>query len=174
MAGRPNAVEISPYRKEIEEMLKEGKPDTFIAEWLKDKGHPISRQTINSYKNNKFNITLEAAKKYYERQRKKRLDEAAEEQVDDIEKIDEFIINVPPETIRDMDPKDQVRAVINFLKTKYQILGVIDQSKHVNVKVDVNEIPIPHDPQIRARGRDLIQQIRAGQMEPSNPGHGDQ
>lgn len=160
MAGRPNAVEISPYRKEIEEMLKEGKPDTFIAEWLKNKGSPISRQTINSYKNNKFNITLEAAKKYNERQSKKRLDEAAEEQADDVELIDQFIREVDPGVINELDPKDRVQAVNRFLRTKYRILGVIGPVD-VNINVSGNEILGKIDPSYLEAKRRAMDELYA-------------
>ncbi|WP_321422778.1 hypothetical protein [uncultured Methanobacterium sp.] len=146
--GRPNAVESSPYRKEIEEMIKEGKPDTDIANWLKKKEAPISRQTINNYKNKKFNITLAARKKYQEKKSKERLDGAADEQVRDIEKIDEdcdlidtFINEIDPSIIEDMNEKDVARLLNNLLKTKdqklrtkYQILGIIKETSDVTVR----------------------------------------
>jgi DNA-directed RNA polymerase specialized sigma54-like protein len=146
--GRPNAVESSPYQKEIEEMIKEGKPDTDIARWLKKKGAPISRQTINNYKNTKFNITLAARKKYNEKKSKERLDEAADEQVKDIEKIDKdcdlidtFINEIDPSIIENMDEKDVARLLNNLLKTKdqklrtkYQILGIIKETSDVTVR----------------------------------------
>ncbi|KAF5059397.1 hypothetical protein DSECCO2_336310 [anaerobic digester metagenome] len=146
--GRPSAVESSPYQKEIEEMIKEGKPDTDIADWLKKKGTPISRQTINNYKNKKFNITLAARKKYNEKKSKERLDDAADEQVRDIEKIDEdcdlidtFLDEIDPSIIEDMDEKDIARLLNNLLKTKdqklrtkYQILGIIKETSDVTVR----------------------------------------
>jgi len=139
MAGRPGAVENSPFRKEIEEMLREGKPDTFIEAWLKEKGHPISRKTIGIYKNEKFNITLEAQKEYNNRQSQKRLKTAGSEQADDVEKIDQFIGEVDPEIMKRMDPKDQAQAVNRFLNTKYKILGVIDDKQSVEVNVNNNQ-----------------------------------
>lgn len=172
MVGRPSAVEKSPFRKEIEEMIKEGKPDQFISDWLKDHKAPISRQTINNYKNTKFNVPLKARKKYNERQSKKRLNQAVDEQVNDIEKIDSLVAEVDPGVMKDMLPKDQVRSVAQLLNTKYKILGVIDDGKPVNVKVAVHN-EIPEDPKVRARGRDFIQSIRAGQVESGNTGHGD-
>ncbi|NMB91218.1 hypothetical protein GYA37_00010 [candidate division WWE3 bacterium] len=138
MAGRPGAVENSPYRKEIEEMLKEGKPDTDIAGWLKDKGKPISRVTINKYKNEKFNIPVEARKKYNEKKSKERLDGASNGMVSDIEKIDKFIEMVDPEILKEALPKDQATAVNRFLQTKYKILGVIDDKHSVEVNVNNN------------------------------------
>lgn len=172
MAGRPGAVENSPYRKEIEEMLTEGKPDTDIAHFLKEKGHPISRQTINTYKNTKFNIPVEVRKEYNKRQSKKRLNKAKDKQVNDLEWIDKFLGSIDPENLKKgMEAKDQAAAANKFLNTKYKILGVIDTNKQVNVNVN-NHVRIPTDPADRARGRDFIQSIRAGQMESSESGDG--
>lgn len=151
MAGRPGAVEKSVYRKEIEEMIQEGKPDQFISDWLKGKGAPISRQTINKYRNTKFNITLKAREKYNEEQSRKRLDEAVDEQVDDIKKIDSIIAQVDPDIVRDMDPKDQVRSVSQLLNTKYKILGVIRDDKPVTVNLNL----------VKEKGLERLKRIEA-------------
>lgn len=138
MAGRPGAVENSPFRKEIEEMLQEGKPDTFIEAWLEERGNPISRKTIGTYKNTKFNTTLETQKKYNEKQSKKRLSEASNKQMSDLEWIDKFLGSLDPEDLKTgMEPKDQATAANRFLNTKYKILGVIDEGKPVNVNVNI-------------------------------------
>lgn len=140
MAGRPNAVLNSPYRKEIEEFLRENKPLTFIEKWLKDQGSPISRPTLTKYKKEDFNISLEAQRKYNEKQSKQRLDEASDEQVDDIELIDEILSNVDPKIIIKMLPKDQIQSVAKLLNTKYKILGVIDDGEtDVNININNNE-----------------------------------
>jgi hypothetical protein len=62
--------------------------------------------------------------------------------VDDIEKIDQFIEEVDPSVINELDPKDQVRNVNNLLRTKYQILGVIDDGTDVNVTLRWTRIPL--------------------------------
>ena len=62
--GRPLAVKISPHRKKIEEMLKKGKSPDFISQWLKSIDVSISRSAIYRYKNDRFNIQVEAVKKY--------------------------------------------------------------------------------------------------------------
>jgi hypothetical protein len=154
MAGRPGAVENSPYRKEIEEMLKEGKPDTDIAEWLKNKGKPISRVTINKYKNEKFNIPVEARKKYNEKKSKERLNNASNDVVSDIEKIDKFIEMVDPEIMGRMLEKDQAQAVNRFINTKYKILGVIDDKQSVEVNVNNNAFNNETQKQILDEGSD--------------------
>ena len=62
--------------------------------------------------------------------------------MDDIEKIDQFIEEVDPSVINELDPKDQVRNVNNLLRTKYQILGVIDDGTDVNVTLRWTRIPL--------------------------------
>jgi hypothetical protein len=91
MAGRPSAVEKSPYKKEIEEMITEGKPDTYIVEWLKDNGAPISRPTINKYRNKDFNFKAEAVKEYQKQESKKRFNKAKNKIVSDLNFLDGII-----------------------------------------------------------------------------------
>jgi hypothetical protein len=134
--ARPSAIEVSPFRKEIEEMIKEGKPDLYIASWLKEKEAPITRQTISKYRNNQFNITEDTRRKYAEQQTKERLSDASDLQINDLKIIDEIVSQVDPEVMKDMMPKDQIKAIPQLLNTKYKILGVIDGNKEINVKVD--------------------------------------
>lgn len=89
--GRPSAVEISPYREEIEEMLREGKSPDFIESWLKTVNAPISRSAIYRYKKDKFNIQAEAVKKYNDEKSKERLDVASDDLVDDLKYLDNII-----------------------------------------------------------------------------------
>jgi len=91
MAGRPGAVETSPYRKEIEEMIAEGKPDSVIVRWLKEQGTPITRQTISSYRKNSFNIPEEATREYQAKQSIIRKDKAVKKQVSDLDYCDNII-----------------------------------------------------------------------------------
>ena len=171
--ARPSAVEISPYREEIEEMIKNGKKDTDISAWTKKKGAYISRQAINGYRNNKFNITEKARQKYQEKKSKERLENAADEQVSDIEKIDNdcdlidtWLNEIDVSILTEMDEKDIARLLNNLLKTKdqkfrtkYQILGVIKDGSDVSVYVNNNVKP-PRDPSLRSKARDLISEIR--------------
>jgi hypothetical protein len=171
--ARPSAVEVSPYREEIEEMIKEGKKDTDISKWTKQKGAYISRQAINGYRNNKFNITEKARRKYQDKKSKERLENAADEQVSDIEKIDKdcnvidtWLAEIDPSIMEDMDEKEIAKLFNQLLKTKdqkiktkYQILGVIKDGSDVSVYVN-NQIKPPKDPSLRSKARDLISQIR--------------
>jgi len=51
---KKSAVINNPYRKEIEEMIIEGKSSRKISELLKDQGESISHTAINNYKKNDF------------------------------------------------------------------------------------------------------------------------
>ncbi len=97
-----SSVITSPYRKEIEEMLIEGKSPRYISDWLKEQEprENISHTAINNYKNNHFNVPVEAVKEYNKRQSEKRKKKATIKQVDDLEKIDQFIQNVDSEIIK--------------------------------------------------------------------------
>ncbi|AUB55293.1 MULTISPECIES: hypothetical protein [Methanobacterium] len=64
MPPRP-LVARSPFQKEIEEKIIEGKSSRYISDWLKQ-GENISHTAINNYRNGDFNIKAEAAKKYQE------------------------------------------------------------------------------------------------------------
>jgi hypothetical protein len=171
--ARPSAVEVSPYREKIEEMIKEGKKDTDISKWTKQNGAYISRQAINGYRNNKFNITEKARRKYQDKKSKERLENAADEQVSDIEKIDKdcdlidnWLAEIDPSILEDMDEKEIAKLFNQLLKTKdqkiktkYQILGVIKDGSDVSVYVN-NQIKPPKNPSLRSKARDLISQIR--------------
>ncbi len=89
--GRPSAVEVSSHRKEIEEMLREGKSADFISNWLKSVGVCISRSAIYRYKKNKFNIQAEAIQKYNNEKSKERLNRASDDVVSDIKYLDSII-----------------------------------------------------------------------------------
>lgn len=137
------AIKTSPFRKEIEEMIIEGKSSRYISKWLDDNGVSISHTAINNYRNNGFNVKYEAAKKYREKQSQKRKEKAVNKQVDDIDKIDDIIARIDPSIVKELEPKEQIKAVPQLLKTKYQILRVIDETPQVDVKVDVNNDQIP-------------------------------
>lgn len=55
------------------------------------------------------------------------------------------------------------------LPDKLELSGQVDSKVEADVKV---EYEIPEDPTLRGRGRDLIQQIRAGQMDSGDSGDG--
>lgn len=82
---------------------------------------------------------MEAVKEYNKRQSEKRKKKATIKQVDDLEKIDQFIQNVDSEIIKKLEPKEKVQAVNQLLNTKYKILGVIDDKQSVEVNVNNNQ-----------------------------------
>lgn len=140
--ARPNAVLSSPYRKEIEEFIIEGKPNSFISKWLKKKDAPISAHALGRYRNNEFNIQVEAQKKYIEKQSKERFDGATDKVVDDISKIDLITALVTPGIIEELSEKDQLFIFDKLLNTKYKILGVIDDGVKVDNTINNNTIDI--------------------------------
>jgi hypothetical protein len=66
------AVTRSPFRKEIEDMILEGKSSRFISKWLEERDEHISHTAINGYRNGPFNIKDEAIKEHNENQSKQR------------------------------------------------------------------------------------------------------
>ena len=132
---RQGAVESSPFRKEIEDMITEGKEDKYISKWLKDNEAYISRQTIGTYRRERYNIPEEASKEYNDKKSKERKKKAVKKQLTDLEKIDQFIENVDPTIIQELDPKDQVKAIPQLFNAKYKMLGMDKPEINVEVKV---------------------------------------
>ena len=134
-AGRKSAVETSPFRKEIEEMLREGKSPDFISTYLKTNGESISRSAIYRYKNEKFNIQSEAVRKYNDQKSKERLDEASDDLVNDLQIIDSNILKVNNSLdISNMSDDKKSKFLTNLLNTKAKYLGLDKENVEVNVE----------------------------------------
>lgn len=132
--GRPSAVEKSTFRREIEEMLREGKSPDFISTYLKTNGEEISRSAIYRYKRDKFNIQAEAITKYNNEQSRRRLDEASDDLVSDLQIIDKQILEVSGKI--DVDKMTENQKAIyftNLINAKYKILGHDESNVEVNV-----------------------------------------
>jgi len=172
---RRSAVELSPHRKEIEEMILEGKSDRAISDWLSTVEESISYGAIYNYRRTKFNITKEATLQYNEKESKQRKKKAVAKKIGEIEFLDD-IIDLAGKTDLQVNydaritPLDIKKLGVQAVRAKHEITK--DEPDPVVVEVNVNGVPT--DPKVRARGRDFIQQIRAGQVESSNPGDGDQ
>ena len=133
--GRPSAVEKSPFRKEIEEMLREGKSPDFISRYLKTNGEHISRSAIYRYKKDRFNIQAEAITKYNNLQSRKRLDKASDDLVNDLQIIDKQILEVSGKiNINKMTENQKAIYLTNLFNAKYKILG----HEEANVEVNIN------------------------------------
>lgn len=133
--GRPSAVEKSPFRKEIEEMLREGKSPDFISRYLKTNGEHISRSAIYRYKKDRFNIQAEAITKYNNIQSRKRLDKASDDLVNDLQIIDKQILEVSGKIdINKMTENQKAIYLTNLFNAKYKILG----HEEANVEVNIN------------------------------------
>lgn len=119
------AVMTSPYRKEIENMILEGKSSRYISGWLKEHGETIGYGAINSYRKNHFNPTKEAGLEYQNIQSKKRKTRAKNKILSDLEFLDQvkdaagkvkLVVN------KDTKAIDIVKAGIQAVKTKNEIL----------------------------------------------------
>lgn len=121
-----SAVETSPFRKEIEEYLLEGKSARFISEWLKEQGESISHTAINNYKKGSFNVHVEASKQYIEKESKKRKDKGIEKVVSDLEFCDNIINIANKVDLKVTDEKkitelDIKKLGLQAIKTKQEI-----------------------------------------------------
>lgn len=139
--GRPSAVEKSPFRKEIEEMLREGKSPDFISRYLKTNGEHISRSAIYRYKRDKFNIQAEAITKYNNLQSRKRLDKASDDLVNDLQIIDTQILEVSGKiNINKMTENQKAIYLTNLFNAKYKILGHEESNVEVNINNSLSSL----------------------------------
>lgn len=139
--GRPSAVEKSPFRREIEEMLREGKSPDFISKYLETNGEHISRSAIYRYKRDKFNIRAEAITKYNNLQSHKRLDEASDDLVNDLQIIDKQILEVSGKIdISKMTENQKAIYLTNLFNAKYKILGHEEANIEVNVDTGLKRL----------------------------------
>jgi hypothetical protein len=119
-----SAVELSPKRKKIEEMILEGETDRDISDWTKNQGCYICKSAINNYRK-KFNPKKKAREKYHDKKSKERLDKAADEIVSDLEfldKVKDVASKVNVQVDDDTKPIDIVKVGIQAVKTKNEIL----------------------------------------------------
>ena len=132
------AVEKSMYREDIENMLVNKVPLRQISSWLSDRGCPITPKAINNYKNNKFNVTVEASRKYVEMKSRERLDNASDDVVADLNKIDSILENINPDVLNGMEDKDKAKLIPALLNAKYKILSVVSDKNKVQVTLNID------------------------------------
>jgi len=178
--SQKSAVELSKYRTEIEELILDGKSSRYISNWLKNQEEPesISHTAINNFKKNKFNVNAKAIEEYQKKKSKKRLNKAVEKKVTEIEYCDDIIQKASSVGLK-VDPQSNISELdikklgLQAVKVKHDITkDEPEHNIHVNVGIQ-NDIQIPRDPSIRARGRAFIQSLRPGQVESSDAGNGD-
>lgn len=134
------AVLTSPFRKEIENMLLEGKSSRYISGWLKEQGEDIGYGAINSYRNNHFNPTKEAGIEYQNIQSKKRKTRAKNKVLSDLEFLDQVkdaAGDVKLVITKDTTALDIVNAGIRAVRAKNEILKQgEDGDKEVTIYID--------------------------------------
>lgn len=175
---RLSAVELSPHRREIEEMILEGKSDRAISDWLISVGEKISYGAIFNYRKNKFNVKEEAVRTYNEKKSKERKDTAVGRVVSDLAALDEIIeegsklkltineIYPDEETgVTDLDiEKVKIQGknlVIRAAKVKHDITK--DDPEPINLNFNFNEDPaLLQDPKYIAAKRKAMDEYYAG------------
>lgn len=124
--GRPNVVKTSPFRKEIEDMLIEGKPVSFIMAFLKRMGNPISKNTLYRYKEN-FNPHEEAVQEYIEEKSIERFDTTKKKIVSDLEFCDN-LVQIANEVGLEVDNDNKItkldvnKLALQAIKAKNEII----------------------------------------------------
>lgn len=136
----------SPFRKEIEEMLIEGKSPRTISKWLKEQGENISHTAINNYKKKHFNVQEEAVKKYNDKVSKTRKTKASNKILSDLEFLDQVkdvASKVNVEVDEDTSALDITKVGIQAVRAKNEILKAGEESdKEIVIKIE----PVTSDP----------------------------
>lgn len=115
----------NPFRKEIENMLIEGKSSRYISKWLKEQGENISHTAVNNYHKNYFNPSKEAGLEYQNIQSKKRKTRAKNKILSDLEFLDQVkdaAGNITLKIDGNTSGLDIVKAGIQAVRTKNEIL----------------------------------------------------
>jgi hypothetical protein len=139
ITGRPSAVEISPHRKEIEEMLREGKSPDFISTWLKNLGVSISRSAIYRYKKDKFNIKAEAIRKYNDEKSQERLDGASDKKLDTVKYRDKLIKKGQETGFFDMSDKEIHEIALKAAKQNDDFFKDDPEPHEININLGQSE-----------------------------------
>jgi hypothetical protein len=109
-----SAVEQSPCRRQIEEMILSGETDRYISDWTREHDCYISKSAINNYRQ-KFNPNKKARQKYHEKKSKERLDKATEKILSDLEfcdKVKDIASKVNVKVDEKTSPLDTIEAAV--------------------------------------------------------------
>lgn len=136
-----SSIKQSPFRKEIEEMILEGKSSRKISKWLKEHDEDISHNTINRYRKKDFNIQHEAVSQYTEKLSQKRKQKGIDGTVSDLEYCDE-LIQLAHDTNLKVDHKNKVTELdikklgLQAVKTKQEIFKQGgDDDKELTIRI---------------------------------------
>lgn len=133
----PRAIRENPLRTDIDLLLMDGKSYSFIAKWLKDQGHPVSRQTISTYHKEHMNVDKEASQQYQEIQAQEILREGVKQRMSDIDILDR-IIQKMGEVNLDLVAEDKlVDLGLKALKHKKDILDAGDKDGEIAASLEL-------------------------------------
>lgn len=114
-----SAVFTSPFRKEIEEMIIEGKSPRQISKWLKEHDEKISYVAIYNYKNNHFNVQEEAVKEHNEKQSRKRKEKGKQKVITTLELCQKFKDEANKRDLSEIDDLDMCRLGLQAGKLEH-------------------------------------------------------
>lgn len=142
--ARPNAVLVSEFRSEIDDMILEGKSDSFIERWLDDNDAKISRQTIGKYRRNDFNVNKEATIAYNDKKSKEKKDGAINRKVSEIEALDDIInlghdLNID---LKNVTPDFEGTSQLDIEKAKIQAKNLVIRAAKVKHDITKDEPPV--------------------------------
>jgi hypothetical protein len=135
--ARPNAIKTSPFRKEIEELLLEGKPFSFIISFLKKNGQSISESTLRRYRD-EFDPHQEAVEEYIEEKSIERFDTAKKDIISDLHFCDNLVeiankVGLEVDNDNKITKLDINKLGLQAIKTKHDIIK--DEPTPVTVNI---------------------------------------
>ena len=143
--ARPNAVLVSEFRSEIDDMILEGKSDSYIERWLADNDAKISRQTIGKYRRNDFNVNKEATIAYNDKKSKEKKDKEIKKRVSDIEALDDIIDmgNSLDLDLGSLSPDiEEGTSALDIEKAKIQAKNLVIRASKVKHDITKDEPPV--------------------------------
>ena len=151
----PRTIENSKYRKEIDDMLADGKSINQINKWLREHGEGISRQSLTKYHKYCFNVAAKAEEVYTQEQSEEKLIDAAKKEVNALKLYDKIISEAMNVNTGAVDPVRLLDLALKAGKQRQEhIEAVGDQYEEERIQVlkDIREILLSKDIRRELRG----------------------
>lgn len=151
MASIPNVILKNTFKDDIDDMLLNGVSLRQVEQFLKERGEPISRQTLGKYKKEHLDVNSKAVDLYLERNQSK-LEEEVEKQVSTLEFYDKLIAAGTSVNPLMMDDSKVVDAALKAAKDKEAFL-----SNHGDKEAELqSQLMKDILDELRAQGMDAI------------------
>ena len=151
----PRTIENSKYRKEIDDMLSEGKSINHINKWLREHGEGISRQSLTTYHKFCFNINAKAEELYTQEQSEEKLVEAARKEVNALKLYDKIISEAMNVNTGAVDPVRLLDLALKAGKQRQEHIDAVgDQYEEERIQVlkDIREFILSAEVRKELRG----------------------